>query len=161
MIGFKINNDHTLGNVHVTESLSPETDKELLKCFQSYRKTINATPGNYTMGFVLAIKGLLVKDSLGQVKGIGGFNFGKKIRTANAPRPNTLTIMLTGKELQLRSSKTKERPLIQVASAKNSFIELKTIRFKNIANFIKPKSPGCQFDVTEIWPNRLKYKFTI
>jgi len=145
MVAFKINNDRTLGNVHVTESLSAETDKELIKCFLSYKKMVNTTPGDYTMGFVLAIEGPVVKDAAGQIKSWGGLNLGTKKRTGREPKPNTLTIMLRGKEAQTRTSRIQSSTPVKVAvtAAQKSFIELETIRFKNIANFIKPKSAGC------------------
>ena len=133
-----------MSNIRLTESLSPETDKELVKCFNSYTKTINAKPGDYTMGFVLAIEVPVLKDSAGQIKSLGGINFGTKKRTGHELQPNTLTMLLRGKEVQMRASKIKTPQLkVGAASAQKSFIELETIRFKNIASLTKHTSPGC------------------
>jgi hypothetical protein len=147
MVAFQVNSNHMLSNAHVTESLSRETDAAILTCFNSYKAAINAKPGEYTMGFILAIEGAIEKDPVDNIKTIHGFNFGKKVRTGKEPQPNTLTMMLTGKQLQPRTPKIQKPATTkpEVKTAKKSFIESETMRFKAIASFTKPKpsSPCC------------------
>jgi hypothetical protein len=142
MVAFKVNSNRALSNPHITEGLSRETDAAILQCFNSYKLAINAKPGNYAMGFILAIEGPVLRDPDGQIKSLGGINLGTKKRTGHELQPNTLTMILRGKEVQMRTSKI-NTPQPKVASAKKSFIESESTRFNNLANFIKPKSAGC------------------
>jgi len=55
IVGFKIDENKNITDVHVVKSLSPEFDAEVLREFQKYHQTILLPPSEYIAGVWLMI----------------------------------------------------------------------------------------------------------
>lgn len=55
VIGFKIDDDHSITEVQVIKSLTPAFDVEVLREFKSYHQPILLAPSKYTAGVGLLI----------------------------------------------------------------------------------------------------------